>query len=221
VKKLSPKTRSITTIYYESDKVPDGIDLELEFTPVDYFGTYATETETGIKVGYVIQDECAHNPLEDCDGFGIIHHHPRSRYGNRDTEYYSILGLDSYGDEDEGLTPNPDAIMLDLYEHSGCIWSIAGTGMNCRWDTSRHESVWVPDKFLLDEVSGKSPEERAAYLYKTCQDALDMYNAWSSGAVYEVVVQVHDFDGTQISCEYADYCYGSDKAEKSLEEAMK
>jgi hypothetical protein len=129
MKKLTPKTRSITTIYYQSDKVPDGIDLELEFDPVEWFGTFAVETETGIKVGYIVQDECASNPLEDCNGFGVIHHHPRSRYGNRDrdSEYYSILGLDSCGDEDEGLTPNPDAIMLDLYDHSGCYWSIAGT----------------------------------------------------------------------------------------------
>jgi hypothetical protein len=221
MKKLSPKTRSITTIYYQSDKVQGGIDLELEFTPDDYFGIFATETETGIKVGYIVHDEFSPDPLDDCDGFGVIHHHPRSRYGSSNSEYYSTLGLDSYGDEDEGLTPNPDAIMLDLYEHSGCIWSIAGTGMNCRWDTSRHESVWVPDKVLLDEVSGKSPEDRAAYLYKTCEQALEMYNAWSSGEVYEVVVQVHDSYGTQISCKFVGYCYGSDKAEKALEEAMK
>jgi hypothetical protein len=217
VKKLTPKTRSITTIYYQSDKVPDGIDIELEFTPEDYFPTFAVETQAGIKVAYVIQDECPLHPLEDCDGLGVIHHHPRSNYGRRDSEYYSVLGLDSDGnpliDEDklqalwhnkvmalpldlftlpedeaweghqetlrselagetagdytmrqqceyawnqqgisgEGLgeliinleessfwnydnagqecqvQPNPDAIMLDLYDHSGCIWSIAGT----------------------------------------------------------------------------------------------
>jgi hypothetical protein len=309
--KLTPKTRSITTIYYQSDKVPDGIDIELEFDPVEFFGTFVTETETGIKVGYVIQDECASNPLEDQDGHGVIHHHPRSNYGRRDSDYYSVLSLDSYGnpliDEDklqamwhdkvmalpldvftlpedeawdghqeilrkgladeqvgdytmrqqcmsawrqhdisgEGVEalvtnleeaafwnydnaerecqvpPNPDAIMLDLYDHSGCIWSISGTGMNCRFDTSRHESLWVPDKCLLEEVADKSPEDRAAHLHKTCEDALEMYNAWSSGEVYEVVIQVHDFDGTQLSCDYVDYCYGYEQAEKSLEEAMK
>lgn len=312
MKKLTPKIRSITTIYYQSDKVPDGIDIELEFDPVEFFGTFVTETDTGIKVGYIIQDDHASNPLEDCDGHGVIHHHPRSNYGRRDSEYYSVLSLDSDGnpliDEDklqamwhdkvmalpldvftlpEGnawwpghqevlrkeladeqtgdytmrqqligvrhrhelceeevqeliinleeaafwnydnaerecqVPPNPDAIMLDLYEHSGCIWSIAGTGMNCRFDTSRHESLWVPDKCLLEEVADKSPEDRAKYLYETCQQALEMYNAWSSGSVYEVVVQVHDFDGTQLSCDYVDYCYGYEQAEKSLEEAMK
>jgi hypothetical protein len=79
----------------------------------------------------------------------------------------------------------------------------------------------VPDKALLDEVADMNLDERSKFMYKTCEEALDMYNAWSSGEVYEVVVQVHDFDGTQLSCDYVDYCYGSDKAEKSLEEAMK
>lgn len=223
MKKLTPRTSHVTTttIFYESEKVPDGIDIELEFTPEDYFPTLAVETDAGIKVAYVIRDECSPNPLEDCDGYGVIHHHPRSNYGRRDSEYYSVLGLDSYGDEDEGLTPNPDAIMLDLYEHGGCVWSIAGTGTSCRFDTSRHESVWTPDKALLNEVADKSPEDRAEYLYKTCKDAVEMYNAWSSGSVYEVVVEVHDFDGAQLSCDYEAYCYGYEQAEKALEEAIK
>src|SRR5438132_289913 len=27
---------------------------------------------------------------------------------------------------------------LDYYEHGLCQWSLAGTGPQCRWDTSRH-----------------------------------------------------------------------------------
>jgi hypothetical protein len=150
-----------------------------------------------------------------------------------------------------------------------------------KFDTSKHQAVWVPDKCALEEILRRAPIYDHAYIEPTswilgtgkkyllhlcdkerddifsdnwtelwdkaveianrafvtgaspkfngrrmaaieiCTQALDMYNAWSSGSVYEVVVQVHDFDGTQLSCDYVDYCYGSDKAEKSLEEAMK
>lgn len=311
MKTVKPRTRRVSTIFYTSEKVPEGVDIELEFTPVDYFDTLVAETETGIKIGYVIRDECSSNPLEDCDGFGTIHHHPRSNYGSRDSEYYNVLGLDSYGEpvvdedklqamwhdkvmalplelftlpEDEAwdghqetlrqelaeetagdytmtqqcqhawhqqgistdgmgelvqrlentdfwrceeaekqcrVPPNPDVIMLDLYDHSGQIWSISGTGMNCWWDTSRHESLWVPDEALLEEVEGKPPEDRETHLRKACKQALKMYSAWSSGEVYEVVVQEHDFDGAQISCDYKAYCYGSEDAKKELKEAMK
>jgi hypothetical protein len=65
---------------------------------------------------------------------------------------------------DARLPPDKDVIMLDLYDHSGCTWSISGTGTQCRWDTSRWEAVWVPDKCILG--GSRTPcRRRAKRLY--------------------------------------------------------
>ncbi len=305
MERLTAKTRSSTSVHYKD------VDFELEYTPIDQQGILVTETETGLKLGYLIQDECPPNPLEDSEGYGVIHHHPRSSYGRRDSEYYSILGLDSYGDpivdedklqdlwtskvkslplylftlpEEEALeghqetlreelakewagdytvnqqcgyawskhtltdetrdtlianmeenllwnyedikrecqvSSNQDVIMLDLYDHSGCHWSIAGTGMNCRWDTSKHEALWIPDEALLDEISSMFPEDRAEHLLKTCKAAIEMYNAWSNGGIYEVFIQHHDMEGWPLHSDYGGTYYGLYEAERGLEEEMK
>jgi hypothetical protein len=54
-----------------------------------------------------------------------------------------------WGEQAEGIRktclvrPDPNAVPLDLYEHSGRWWSIAGHGVQDRWDTTRYASVWV------------------------------------------------------------------------------
>lgn len=46
----------------------------------------------------------------------------------------------------------PLAVPLDIYEHSGIAYSVSGTGMNCRWDTSHAAAVWVPDDDAIDNI---------------------------------------------------------------------
>lgn len=53
------------------------------------------------------------------------------------------------------------AVILDVYDHSGQLWSINGGGMQCRWDTSVAAGMWVPDKHLIPEC-----ERRAAVYAK-------------------------------------------------------
>ena len=52
-----------------------------------------------------------------------------------------------------GELGNPFAVELDIYEHGGVAYSISGTGMQCRWDTSRCAAVWVPDDDALDNIT--------------------------------------------------------------------
>ena len=186
-------------------------------------------------------DQYCENPLDDCDGMGKIHHHPRSSYGrSKDNEYYASLGVDSDGgknlddvlynheavavanyveavlrdedladlvawteeamyertEEDESsdtvfvrnclkqdaqnngadcryygtmadvlrgmfddpryFPGDPDAVLLDVYEHGQRAYSIAGHGMQCRWDTSRGEAVWVPDDCAREEIDRRA-----------------------------------------------------------------
>jgi hypothetical protein len=88
------------------------------------------------------------------------------------------------------------------------------------WTELWSKAVEIANKAIAAGAPPKFNGRRMAAL-EIARSALEMYNAWSSGEVYEVVVQVHDFDGTTQGYEMYDYCYGSDKAEKSLEEAMK
>lgn len=56
-----------------------------------------------------------------------------------------------------GKIGNPDRVILDVYQHSGTKWSIAGEGMQCQWDTANGAGVWVPDDSLLSELDRRAP----------------------------------------------------------------
>lgn len=48
------------------------------------------------------------------------------------------------------------AVLLDVYEHSGRSYSISGSGMQCRWDTTSGEAVWVADSEARKEIDGRA-----------------------------------------------------------------
>lgn len=310
---------------YQDFTLANGEDVELEpeYTPADWKEPTIVEVGNYIVFGYLSLDDQCGNPLEDCDAMGVIHHHPRSRYGSRDSDYYDILGLDQYGapridedkmqkiwydkvmalplvmfyisdrairdqvrrakpgardyravlrealadesagdysiemqcrqawayrpevprdlatdiaeriedaldwnyesaEQDAWVGMDKDAVLLDLYEHSGCVWSVSGTGMNCPWDTSRAESCWVPDKYLREELEKiADPKERRAKAVEYAEQAVKQYNAWANGDCYGVIVQVHELDGAIVE---EDACWGyvgGDYAMESLAEQVK
>lgn len=51
-----------------------------------------------------------------------------------------------------GKIGDPDAVVLDCYEHSGVAWSVSGEGMQCRFDTANGAGVWVPDDCTREEI---------------------------------------------------------------------
>lgn len=51
-----------------------------------------------------------------------------------------------------GTVGNPLAVLLDIYEHGGILYSVSGEGMQCRWDTSRGAAIWVPDKDAEENI---------------------------------------------------------------------
>lgn len=70
--------------------------------------------------------------------------------------------------EDPAYYPgNRDAVMLDVYSHSGQRWSVSGEGMQCRWDTSHGAGAWVPDKCLLKELDSQAPQAAFAFVTDT------------------------------------------------------
>lgn len=52
----------------------------------------------------------------------------------------------------KGALGDPLAVLLDIYEHGGVTYSVSGSGMQCRWDTSRGAAVWVPDACAKDNI---------------------------------------------------------------------
>lgn len=126
--------------------------------------------------------------------------------------------LDDMWDEPAYWPGNPDAVFLDVYDHSGQCWSISGGGMQCRWDTSSGAGAWVPDKCLLEQIESdvKEGKDRRTQCRHYAKQFLDTYNDIISGNIYGCVVQTHDLDGELID---EDSCWGfigSEYAEQSL-----
>lgn len=244
------KFRTETHDYFE---LPNGVEADLPITPEDWLQDsveVVERTDGGFRVAYLVHDSSCSNPLEDCDWLGKIWHHPRSRYSERDTEYYGVCGLDRYGSpfideyalqkmwhdkvmalslQDFYINPelrelasaedlrealadepiigdyrfslnagsawgclladaDPDeldelidkveeklldwdysaaalecqqpmdeyAVFIDVYEHGQRSYSLSGTGMQCRWDTSSGEAVWVADPYAKDEIDRRA-----------------------------------------------------------------
>lgn len=53
---------------------------------------------------------------------------------------------------ESGELGNPLKVLLDIYEHGSTQYSLAGQGMQCRWDTSRNAAVWVPDSCAEEHI---------------------------------------------------------------------
>lgn len=135
---------------------------------------------------------------------------------------------------------NPLAVVLDVYEHSGVHYSIKGTGMQCRWDTSRGGAVWVPCDCAKENIEssartkmlaeGLDPTDRVKFMAACvtaaeayCKGCLETYNSWANGQVYGVVVYVIDRESGDVISDFDDECwgfYGHEYAEEALEEAM-
>lgn len=130
-----------------------------------------------------------------------------------------------------GEVGNPLAVLLDIYEHSGVVYSVTGDGMQCRWDTSRGAAVWVPDEQAINNIRpkvlseyGVAHEEFDALMYakavEYCKAILDEYNNWANGNVYGVLVYVINRSTGRVIQGEEDECggfIGSQHAEEKLE----
>ncbi len=84
----------------------------------------------------------------------------------------------------DGTIGNKYAVVLDVYEHSGIAYSIAGSGTQCQFDTARGGAVWVPDACAIENFGEKSAHEYA----KSC---VETYSAWANGECYGYVIEKH------------------------------
>jgi hypothetical protein len=105
-----------------------------------------------VVLGVLEPDLDAPNPLEDQDGLGQIYTAHRHAGRDEHRKMQEALGLDEDWNARPKQRPNKYAVVLDVYDHGGQVYSISGEGMQCRFDTTRGAAVWVPDDCAKAEI---------------------------------------------------------------------
>jgi hypothetical protein len=213
---IKVKSNTRTTYTISTSEFPN-VDFEVSFQPYDSYDPGAIQfkklSDEQVCIGYLSHDSDASNPLEDSDGMGRIY--SSARHSNTQRQMQEALGLDSYWNPD-GSDPAPYAILLDVYDHGGQVFSISGNGMQCRFDTARGGAVWVPDQCCLDHIMSLPEADRQAEAIKDCQAALEVYNAWLSGDTYGICFATCELDtGKEIE---SDECWGYYTSKYAIEE---
>ena len=106
-------------------------------------------------------------------------------FTTREHRYYDLpkefnFDWDAYDEWDmeeiEEMDKNYHIFFLDCYQHSNMVWSLAGEGTQCQFDTSRR--AWLM-RVRKDKVGDRND---ALNLVK---DAIDLYNKRLNGEIYE------------------------------------
>lgn len=142
----------------------------------------------------ILHDDSPENPLTAMDGIGLIY----SR-----SKRHSNFNADAI---DKIKKTRKYYVLLDYFEHSGCVWSVSGEGPQCQWDSVRFAGIWVPDRCLLNEVQKiKLGPDRFVKMREWARQACETYTQWCNGEVYGYSVRVMDETGEEIS---RDSCWG-------------
>lgn len=134
------------------------------------------------------------NQLEDQDGLGTI----RS---------FNIRHANSVRSREEAdeLRSRPDAVLLSYFEHGRCLWGVRGSMSaipDFQWDGVGMAGVWLPDKYLTEELDKLPTEDRRQRAEEFAEQACKLYTSWCNGDVYWARVTVYsllrDTDGAVI-----------------------
>jgi hypothetical protein len=191
------------------------IEVELPVTPdsiMDFKAPLVRITDDQIILGYLAHDDDCENPLEDDEYAGYIYE--ARRRGKTLRDYERALALGDFEDDER----DPYAVLLDVYEHGGISYSLAGAGMQSQFDTARGGAVWVPGDLLRKDIEAHAdPMARARECAKI--DA-EQYTDWCNGNCYSIVVVTYDKKGQQIDWNTCSGYVGDDNAYEALQGAM-
>jgi len=126
---------------------------------------------------------------------------------------------------------NPCVVVLDVYSHGGQVFSIAGEGMQCRWDTANGGAVWVPNeersKDYQAEAQATSKESGRPYVEvltelvtREARADLKTYNSVINGDVWGVVTEVFEpHEGSSVLASISEEsCWGFVGQANAIEE---
>lgn len=191
------------------------VTVELVTEPMSDDSNHIFVIEKGdgktFAVGLLLQDEDCPSPLD-----GESHIYTSHRYAGRETHaaMQAALGLDQYWNRDPDLTPNPDAVILDVYSHGTDHYSVSGEGMQCEWDTARGGAVWVPAPDLIDHLATFiNQTDRRNECIKVARSTCEMYTNWVNGWCYGYWYMTYTLDGEILTEGYLDFdsdesCWG-------------
>lgn len=140
-----------------------------------------TETSRKIAFARILYDESPLNPLQDFDAMGEILSNLRNYAGSHDRHV------------SEADFQNPDAVVLDRYEHGQCLWYVQDSQWvpDKQWDNTSCAGLWIPDKALLDEAKDLTGEERRAKMREWAAEACNIWTQYCNGEVYGYDIQVY------------------------------
>jgi hypothetical protein len=208
--------RTETKHYHDLDTPNGGLSLELPFpmsSIMDYKALLVQITDIGVTIGYLADDEDVANPCEDDAYMGHIYTCRRFSPTLRDYEKARALG------DFDGETPDPFAVSLDVYEHGLVRYSVAGEGMQCRFDTARGGAVWVPSDELreeLRELASINKELVWPRMKELAKQACETYTDWCNGDCYMAVVASYDLEGDPTDSDTCGHLIGGDSAYECL-----
>lgn len=211
----------------EDDSAKDVIKALHGYDYADYMDVLEHKTERHWVIGFLVQDNDCHNPLDD-DGVGHIYAARRHASSSELANFYEARGIDPYTHQINPKKAHPYAFPLDVYSHSGESWSLSGEHIMSgdRFDMAHGAGVWVPDESCLQYIKSKRLKvDRLKRAEECARSAVAQYNAWLNGDCYGHVILTLEMteSGWQQMENEEDSCWGyvgGSWAKEALQEAV-
>jgi hypothetical protein len=187
---------------------PDGSEFEIPYEPTESDEVDIEISEDGQRamVSYLVQDEMFDASESSIDSDIIILQHDYIKRGDEE-KFAAALGLVYDGDRtfsepdpedynpEDMPKPDPDAMLIDVYVHSGAYIALSGSVdaarmPDRRWDVSR--GVWIPGPEVRKDLDlAATPEERVERREKIALAQIEEWNAINSGDVWGCVLVLY------------------------------
>jgi hypothetical protein len=142
-------------------------------------------------------DEDVEDPMTFSDCNGTLHRFERGGYGHNDQIH------ETYKDD-------PFALRIQRFEHGNVVYSLAGEGPQCEFDTTKYAGYWVCDgncRANYDSVlAEKGLFEAQKWLREAGRTILEEFTSWANGDCWSTDVQVFE-NGEELE-ELRDQCGG-------------
>lgn len=179
------KTHRTRTDNLETD---EGYELELCHEPYSEDDIHVQVVGEKIVVAYLVHDDDCPD-IDDMLGDGM----------GRMCSFHRHASKDEHRDGLEALGRNADAVLLDVYDHSGQWWSVSGGGVRCQWDTASGAGVWLPDDVLTQQLNDDEAKglDRRSKAVEYAEQFLSQFNAINTGDVYGCATEVFQRTGPE------------------------
>lgn len=181
-------------------------------------------------IGYLVRDDDARSPLEECDGMGSIATSHRHAGPESYAMFQDAMGLDKNWQRIPDHAPKPYVVKLDCYEHGRQVWAVQGSNESNnfpdrQWDVAAGAGVWIPDSYCLEMIEARPADERSSFAITLAEQVVEEFNHWLAGDCYGCCVDSYQvnpdtMEVLRIDEESSWGIYGEDAALEILKEEM-